>query len=627
MTRQIIDIGANANDGTGEPLRQAFQAVNDNFANVWAAGPVDSQVVISNNVISTNVTNLELILAGNGIGTVTVESTVVPKIDSVYDLGSPSQQFDSVYARYLYGNGRYLTGISGGSGGGGNVYFRSSPPLNPNIGDIWIDSDTAVQYLYFNDNTSNQWAEMEAYQSFSSGNVTGGNGTPGGSDTQIQFNNAGNFGGSTGFTFDSTSNVMNVPGDIVSNGNVTGDYIIGNGSQLTGLPAGYSNTNVAAYLASGNNTSNIVTTANISGNFFIGNGSQLTNISKLSNSSAQFTLLNDYTLLSGNISSPHNFKVNDVYTPDIDLRNQSGTGMFTQGASVTIRTAGTYNWTFSSSGNLNLPGNTFSVNYANGTPVNIGGGGNSFSAITMTSTPSGPSNQINYGLGNLVAWNDGGWTIGEYDASTDSYATEGIRINPGIEGPADITLPADAANVSTTVSNFIGNVAINTGDGLGNSYQWKFGNSGNLILPTTNVASTPVASGLNQTQKTISGAIETVAGNPLPSATNALNQTETIWTATNANVTSARMTLRIQYSVGPVTGMEMCDIVLAKEWGTNANVSYAISNRLRTNNNLGYANVVADLDGSNNLIVNVTNSSNLSEYYSYSVTEFNWTND
>jgi hypothetical protein len=207
------------------------------------------------------------------------------------------------------------------------------------------------------------------------------------------------------------------------------------------------------------------------------------------------------------------------------------------------------------------------------------------------------------------------------------YATDGIRINPGIEGPADITLPADAANVSTTVSNFIGNVAINTGDGLGNSYQWKFGNSGELTMPSTTVVSTPVAPGLNQTQKAISGAIETVAGNPLPSATDTLNQTETIWTATNPDVTAARMTLRIQYSVGPVTGMEMCDIVLAKEWGTDANVSYAISNRLRTNNSLGYANVVADLDGSNNLIVTVTNSSDTNEYYSYSVTEFNRTND
>jgi hypothetical protein len=87
------------------------------------------------------------------------------------------------------------------------------------------------------------------------------------------------------------------------------------------------------------------------------------------------------------------------------------------------------------------------------------------------------------------------------------------------------------------------------------------------------------------------------------------------------------MTLRIQYGAGPVTGMEMCDVILAKEWGTNANVSSAISNRIRTNNSLGYANVMVDLDVSDNLIVTVTNSTGASEYYSYSVTEFNATND
>jgi len=45
MTQQIIDTGLVANDGTGESLRNAFTAVNNNFANVWAAGPVDTQVM------------------------------------------------------------------------------------------------------------------------------------------------------------------------------------------------------------------------------------------------------------------------------------------------------------------------------------------------------------------------------------------------------------------------------------------------------------------------------------------------------------------------------------------------------------------------------------------------------
>jgi len=175
MTQQVINTGAVANDGTGESLRNAFDAVNNNFANIWTAGPVDSQVVISNNRISTNVRNLALVLAGNGVGTITVDSTVVPGIDSVYDLGTANSRFDSVYSRYFYGNGAFLTGISNGSGSATSVTFAATPPLAANIGDIWIQSDTGIQYLYFNDNTSNQWAEMEAYQSFSSGGTGNGN--------------------------------------------------------------------------------------------------------------------------------------------------------------------------------------------------------------------------------------------------------------------------------------------------------------------------------------------------------------------------------------------------------------------------------------------------------------------
>jgi len=173
MTQQIINTGA-ANDGTGESLRNAFNAVNENFTQIWAYGPVDTQVVISGNRVSTNQTNLDIVLAGNGVGNVAVASTVVPTVDSVYDLGSPTRYFDTTYSRYFYGNGRFLTGISGGSGGG-NVTFSMAPPSDPAIGDIWIEADTGVQYLYFNDNTSNQWAEMEAYISFSSSNSGGGN--------------------------------------------------------------------------------------------------------------------------------------------------------------------------------------------------------------------------------------------------------------------------------------------------------------------------------------------------------------------------------------------------------------------------------------------------------------------
>jgi hypothetical protein len=47
----------------------------------------------------------------------------------------------------------------------------------------------------------------------------GGNGTPGGSNTQVQFNDDGNFGGNANFTFNKTTSVLSVTGN-VSAGNV-----------------------------------------------------------------------------------------------------------------------------------------------------------------------------------------------------------------------------------------------------------------------------------------------------------------------------------------------------------------------------------------------------------------------
>jgi hypothetical protein len=89
------------------------------------------------------------------------------------------------------------------------------------------------------------------------------------------------------------SAVGNITGGNISvAGNITGNYFLGNGSQLTGVISNYSNANVANYLpvfsgnisagnisASGNVTGgNLVTTGNVAGTYFLGNGSQLTGL-------------------------------------------------------------------------------------------------------------------------------------------------------------------------------------------------------------------------------------------------------------------------------------------------------------------------------------------------------------
>lgn len=118
MSQQIIDVGAAGNDGTGESLRNAFTAVNSNFTEIYTAGPVGSNIAISGNVITNTALNGNIVLKPNGIGAIQANAAVLPSIDNVYDLGSAALRFDTVYAGYYYGNGAFLTGISGGSGNG-----------------------------------------------------------------------------------------------------------------------------------------------------------------------------------------------------------------------------------------------------------------------------------------------------------------------------------------------------------------------------------------------------------------------------------------------------------------------------------------------------------------------------
>ena len=72
MARQTINIGSTANDGTGDPLRTAFNKVNENFIEVYDGINVfDQDLNISNNVTFNEVSVNGGVLGqvyGDGIG-------------------------------------------------------------------------------------------------------------------------------------------------------------------------------------------------------------------------------------------------------------------------------------------------------------------------------------------------------------------------------------------------------------------------------------------------------------------------------------------------------------------------------------------------------------------------------
>ena len=74
MAKQIINIGSAANDGTGDPLRSAFDKINDNFNELYLelGGDSVSNISLSGNTIGTDDTNGNLTLDPNGTGSVII---------------------------------------------------------------------------------------------------------------------------------------------------------------------------------------------------------------------------------------------------------------------------------------------------------------------------------------------------------------------------------------------------------------------------------------------------------------------------------------------------------------------------------------------------------------------------
>ena len=84
----------------GESLTDAFTAVNVNFDQLFAAGPVNSNIQIANNTVLTTNTNGNINLVPNGIGAVVVNSSVIPDTANIRNLGSVNNRFSTIYAQY-----------------------------------------------------------------------------------------------------------------------------------------------------------------------------------------------------------------------------------------------------------------------------------------------------------------------------------------------------------------------------------------------------------------------------------------------------------------------------------------------------------------------------------------------
>ena len=73
MAQTVLNVGSNANDGTGDTLRSAMISINSMFTELYAASPVTSQITITGNEILANQSNANLKLSASGTGVIELE--------------------------------------------------------------------------------------------------------------------------------------------------------------------------------------------------------------------------------------------------------------------------------------------------------------------------------------------------------------------------------------------------------------------------------------------------------------------------------------------------------------------------------------------------------------------------
>jgi hypothetical protein len=273
--------------------------------------------------------------------------------------------------------------------------------------------------------------------------------------------------------------VITTTGNISTTANISGAYILGNGSQLTGLPAGYSNADVATYLASNSNvtittTGNITTTANITGNYILGNGALLTgvitSVANINNGTSNVTVVSaggNVTVGIGGTANVAVFATTGEYVTGII----SASGNIISGANI-------------AAGNLSTSGNI------------VGGGVRSTSSSTAPVDPAvgdfwyNTTTNVQYRFtfdGTSYYWID------------DFGSTAGVNgtFNQVVNGTSNISINTANSNITISVSG-VGNVAGFTTAGqyvngiisaTGNVYTANIIATGNIIPSANNVYS------------------------------------------------------------------------------------------------------------------------------------------
>jgi hypothetical protein len=432
--------------------------------------------------------------------------------------------------------------------------------------------------------------------------------SPGGSNTQVQFNDANSFGGNSNFTFDKTTSILTITGNIIANnanlGNlVTANFFTGSGNNLSNIQAANITGQVANALVAGtvytaaqpNITSvGTLSSLSVSGNANIGNIGTAGIISATGNITGGNISATNYigttVSITGNITSA-NANLGNLATANFF------TGTLTTAAQPNITSTGTLT-SLSVSGNANIGNiNTATISASgnvtanNVTVANVltvssittsGLGGNISGAdyITANFFVGSGNNLSNIQASNITGQVANALVAGTvYTAAQPNITSVGTLTSLSVSGNANI------GNINTEIISASGNVTganiltAGTVSATGNITANYFIGNGSLLTGIATGTPSSIANGNSNVN------IDTANGNVTISAVG--NANIVVITGTGANING----------YANVTGNLAVNGNIAF---TGANVSLGNVSNLKITG--GTANYVLTTDGTGNLL-------------------------
>lgn len=346
----------------------------------------------------------------------------------------------------------------------------------------------------------------------------GGNGSPGGSNTQIQYNNNGTFAGSTGFTFNNASNLVSMPGSLNIVGNISG-----NNANFTG--------NITAATV----TANLNGSATTAGTVTTGAQPNITSVGTLTGLTSSGTIqtaglrLNSSKIAlgqnSGNVAQ--------------------GTNGIAIGFEAGSTTQGNYGIAIGAAAGYDVQGsNAIAIGYYAGYPGNaVGQGANSIAIGSLAGYP--------LQAGNSIVLNATGANLSAN--TTNSFYVKPIRnANTGnvlFYNQTTGEISYDVRPASDSISNGTSNVSIPSANG---NILFSVNGTANVVTITNN-------------QLIVNGNAN--VGNLNATLVNATSLTGTLTTAAQPNITS----------IGALTSLTLNSSNIELGTGAQADGEYSIA--------------------------------------------------